>query len=930
MVNTVGRVDFTARIDGRRTPRDAEKIGRDAGKAGADEFDDAWSKGFRETLDKNARAAFDRWKKSGKADGGIYGGTFARTFTPYIKQAQKTFDQLRVNPGFLDGLKGKFGDAAIAVEEVQKQLVDLNREGEISDRVFAGARRQVDDWATAQRKSAEQMRLSTQASDEQQKSVQNLTSWIDDQRSAYEKLTRDGTDKQRASVEKLTVWLRDQRDAYDRVTRASEENVKAFNLERRNRYNQLLAETRQRLVDNVAVHIRSTEALRAHIARVGDAGVAYRQFSAYLEQYRTSAGGADSTYLALSANLDKATSSMHKSRDASDGMNFSWAKIPHNGRQVILIAAAIAGGFEQIAVLGSAAGAGLLIFGSALGGILVGLGATVAAFAGLGGEIEDLPESVRPAAKAFQDLKTPLQELQDLLQERAFANAAPAFESLGDTIRKITPAFGVMGDAISRIIDGFTRWAASEAGIRLLTGLVTNSARIFEKFSTVAGKLGEILLEIFNNPAIQKGVDSMLDGLGSMFDELNTFVRSERFTTWIESSMSILSGLGDLIGATSQLFNDLVTPEAQQRTEEFLQNLTDMMDPLGELIDVFGELDIFGVLASMLNDLLTTLTPLFEILQPIASILRDGLITSFSILTTVLGILSPLLLPIQIAFEVIAGWLSRWAEYLAPFIAGFQTLNTAFQDATDRIMTLLAPAFDTLWQAIIDLLPTAEQFTTWINNYAVPAIEAFATWLGTEGAQAIEDFAGWLQDEAVPAMKKFWDWLSTKVIPIVIDMSGRFIAAGRTIGTWVGAVKTALSILSQPIRFAIDLFNRLAAAAGLALGSANAAKNAGGSLRDAPAFAAGGMLGGPRYILAGEDGPEAIVPLRRALDRVDPSVRWLSAIAQGKTPTAASGGITGNGGRAITIEAGAIVVEEARDGLATSVEVLNRISENLD
>ena len=55
-------------------------------------------------------------------------------------------------------------------------------------------------------------------------------------------------------------------------------------------------------------------------------------------------------------------------------------------------------------------------------------------------------------------------------------------------------------------------------------------------------------------------------------------------------------------------------------------------------------------------------------------------------------------------------------------------------------------------------------------------------------------------------------------------------------------------------------------------------------------FAAGSILNkGARLVVAGEDGPEAIVPLRRSLARVDPSVRALSAYAQGMTP---GGGIT--------------------------------------
>ena len=93
-------------------------------------------------------------------------------------------------------------------------------------------------------------------------------------------------------------------------------------------------------------------------------------------------------------------------------------------------------------------------------------------------------------------------------------------------------------------------------------------------------------------------------------------------------------------------------------------------------------------------------------------------------------------------------------------------------------------------------------------------------------------------------------------------------------------------------------------------------------------FASGGLLPGPRHILAGEAGPEAIVPLNRALGQVDPSVRWLSAIAQGKVPAMASGGVVG-GGSQVTIEAGAIVVQGAYDPRRTALDVMDEIAERI-
>lgn len=66
--------------------------------------------------------------------------------------------------------------------------------------------------------------------------------------------------------------------------------------------------------------------------------------------------------------------------------------------------------------------------------------------------------------------------------------------------------------------------------------------------------------------------------------------------------------------------------------------------------------------------------------------------------------------------------------------------------------------------------------------------------------------------------------------------------------------------------------------------------------------AMGRLIGQPTTMLVGEAGPEAIVPLRRPLGMVDPAVRWLSAIAQGKeVPRMGSGGVVG-AGKTVNVE----------------------------
>lgn len=100
----------------------------------------------------------------------------------------------------------------------------------------------------------------------------------------------------------------------------------------------------------------------------------------------------------------------------------------------------------------------------------------------------------------------------------------------------------------------------------------------------------------------------------------------------------------------------------------------------------------------------------------------------------------------------------------------------------------------------------------------------------------------------------------------------------------------------------------------------NGGKSYGGGI---PVTARGGTFYGDQVRRIAEAGPEAVVPLRRPLHLVDPSVRALSAIAQGlKPPAMAAGGIVSGGGApTIIVPEGAVQVQTA----ATDPTVVGRV-----
>lgn len=142
-------------------------------------------------------------------------------------------------------------------------------------------------------------------------------------------------------------------------------------------------------------------------------------------------------------------------------------------------------------------------------------------------------------------------------------------------------------------------------------------------------------------------------------------------------------------------------------------------------------------------------------------------------------------------------------------------------------------------------------------------------------------------------------------------------AAGR-------AVAGVASAILSPFRTALGavggIISRIIGAA------QSAASQVGGILSNIPhpRFASGGIVYGATTAVVGEAGPEAVVPLSRPLSQVDPAVRALSAIAQGK----ANRGSDSSGGTHYHYEfaAGSVVVQTpARDGRVVAEQVVDRI-----
>ena len=181
-----------------------------------------------------------------------------------------------------------------------------------------------------------------------------------------------------------------------------------------------------------------------------------------------------------------------------------------------------------------------------------------------------------------------------------------------------------------------------------------------------------------------------------------------------------------------------------------------------------------------------------------------------------------------------------------------------------------------------------KKLVSWPNDTITPAMGGIAEAIGSPFAAARGNVQGKIRSIASLVREKFEalpEIVRKAMAGVVSQMVHPFVVAYTSISGWVNSIVTKIREIGSAISGAKEAFSRYT---GIPM-------------------AAGGILTAPTNILAGEAGAEAIIPLQRPLSLVDPSVRPLAAIAQGKVPMA-GGGVVG-AGKQVTVEAGAIVVQ---------------------
>ncbi|TXH10479.1 MAG: hypothetical protein E6R04_05240 [Spirochaetes bacterium] len=597
---------------------------------------------------------------------------------------------------------------------------------------------------------------------------------------------------------------------------------------------------------------------------------------------------------------------------------------------------------------------------AALAGAFIVLGVS---FARAGKEGTKAAESVKRLKESFKDFGESVKDTSDAVVE-AFADTAEILLS------QMTPFFVNMGEALADVANHFGNLLKSPEVRNFITEFSTVLPRVFENIGKGINNMIVGLLGFFSS--ILGPVERMSDGfarLGTRFREFATSPEGQtQMRDWFETAWGAAEDLWTILGNVATILGKiftsgtegpgqgflnylvevtekfdkwLSTPEGKSALEDFFVRVEELMITTKDALEDFGEAldkldtdkaaqdaqsfaDAMGTLAVGINTAATGLALLSGALGAVGSAISipfvvgatlitgaidaitiglEGLVQWFSENTVDIGSKefaeSALVAPFAWAYDQLFGhsWIpdivngfQEWIPQIPGIIAGAlagvgEALVAPFRDAATNLLGILARLPGQILGFIVGIPGMISGALSRVTSVLPQPFQ--------DGISAVRSrlsgFPGMVHSfvSGIPGV------VSSALSGLAGAFSRPFATAYSAVSGWVSAIRTLISGIGASISGAASRVSSLASRA-----------------RGLTPFASGGVVYGPTRALIGEAGREAVIPLDRPLNMVDPSVRALSAIAQGmKVPAMAAGGVAG-GGRQIdvTVEQGAVQV----------------------
>lgn len=609
-----------------------------------------------------------------------------------------------------------------------------------------------------------------------------------------------------------------------------------------------------------------------------------------------------------------------------------------------------------LALASSVAFAAAAVGGVLLGGIaplVLGIGTAIIA-------IKDLTKHAGPLTKQLNDLKSQFSDLAHVARDAVFARLPEQLGQLHGILQGLTPLVRATGHGISIMIDELLGAFRSRAFIQFRDTFETAMPGIMRRLGSITAHAFEGLFGLFRAllPLVQRFL-GWLDGIVGQFSRwVNSSRGQNAVQDFFDRAAHSAQELGGFIAACVGLISDLVDA-GQGAGDSMFGSLTDKINEfrafLQEPVALKTQPQQFGHMGSPGSDLnikppeqVTRLDQFYNWAHKLANALGDAAIQ---------------------AGKLMGAFNNKDSQDSLQLLVNLTTnalaLLGAIQRLTGGIMAIprhIKQAFDPKnWKpfkgfSVGDIihLPTGAALAKMIGKIDIGG-------LITGGAKA----AGKLVGDFAGTGKRIFDKVKTNVSGMI---SGATSAASKLVGAFVG---TAGKVLAKVRTNVSGMIDGAATAVGHLVGSfagvsgrvlSNVRTNVGGMITGAAtaaqhlvdAFrglagrivtaigtivphisiphisilgkkvtAAGGIFAGAQARIIGEAGPEAVVPLDRPLNQVDPAVRALSAFAQGLRTTGTSSQSTG---ASKNVHNEITVVTPTTDPHAVAVETVNYLT----
>ena len=344
-------------------------------------------------------------------------------------------------------------------------------------------------------------------------------------------------------------------------------------------------------------------------------------------------------------------------------------------------------------------------------------------FAGLGDSMRELGETAIPAIGAgladiadsfnrfFKDIASAagrmdfagiFEGLQPVLDNILDAITS-VFESLEPFLKAAAPAAKELSESFKATADSLKDMVTAGAQSGGLTEFLMGGVESLRQWWDLTRNIGDALATLFE--AGKSSGDSFIQSLSDMVKRWDDWMESiegqEALKAFFDTGRDVMNDLKPVLSGLKGFFENLVSPGALGRFEDFAESVGNILPMLGSLLEIVGRLQLLNTFAALLSAVADALEPIIPALQQMADAvgiaMNDALRASIPLLegaAEVMEVLAGFVETVAGVFSDLPGPIQTTVVALGLLIAlrgQIASLGGAFLTARDNI-TLLGPA----------------------------------------------------------------------------------------------------------------------------------------------------------------------------------------------------------------------------------------------